>query len=979
MIEVLLVVAIAAGIFLLAAPFSLNFYRTQILEEARSNIVDALQRARHDALLQKNDSSFGVKINNGTPHNYVLFQGPSYGDRVESYDEVFDLVPEINVTGETEIVFSKLSGTPNHTGTTTLTYINLSRQILTEQSGGVSMIQIPTVIANSGGETPPGTCEATGGTVTTDGSYTIHTFTGSGDFVVDSGSCAAEVLVVGGGGGGGPAIGGGGGGGGVVYLPTVNIQSNTYPVVVGSGGASGMTGGDSSVFGTVAAGGGTSGSHDSADGTFGGSGGGAASNNSRLNQGGSAGGSSLGDNTGTIYGNRGGNMVTTRNGGPTRGAGGGGAGAQGVDTDSNITGDSGQEGAGAGGMGYLSNILGTPYYFAGGGGGGSYISTRGGWGGLGGGGGGASQDYSGGPGGGQALNSGANGNVGDAAGGAGGANTGGGGGGGSWSSGAGGKGGKGVVIIKHLGTGHNGPQPPPPGLVSKWSFNGDANDSVGNNNGTAYDVGPANGVDGIAGHAFDFNGYSSYVSIPDSPSLDLSASSWTVSGWIFPRAEGYNPYSYGVGIFEKISARWAIWYYGQYMRFWNCDSCDKNSYYPLPLNQWGMFTMSYDIDTQSLTFYINGNYDHSEYVGSIGSSDGPLEIGRLRQWSDASFNGLIDEIRLYNKALSSDEVSALYSAEAPPPDLTPPTVTSFSVSTPTYTDVSITSFTATDNTAVAGYMVNESASAPSADDSHWSTTPPTSYSFSGAGSKTLYAWAKDGNNNISSSLSATVVTTLPTITYDLYGYWHLDGNTTDSSGNGNTATFTGTPSYTAGMLGSQAADLNGSSAIYHPIKNFSSANSYTVSFWFKLANDTPDYTSLFSFYDPGAWAGLQAGVNVSSGYLGSGICQTWSYCNGSTVNPAISKNVWHHLAVVFVHNLSMKVYLDGDYLETISLYSPANDVNLNIPLGGFSVNSQDGVSFKGQFDEFAIWDRALTDSEIHDTLYNNGSGTSLNP
>jgi len=58
--------------------------------------------------------------------------------------------------------------------------------------------------------------EATGGTITTDGSYRIHTFTSSGTFEVSEG-VACDVLIVAGGGGGGGSRGGGGGGGGLIY------------------------------------------------------------------------------------------------------------------------------------------------------------------------------------------------------------------------------------------------------------------------------------------------------------------------------------------------------------------------------------------------------------------------------------------------------------------------------------------------------------------------------------------------------------------------------------------------------------------------------------------------------------------------------------------------------------------------------------------------------------------------------------------
>jgi hypothetical protein len=95
------------------------------------------------------------------------------------------------------------------------------------------------------------------------------------------------------------------------------------------------------------------------------------------------------------------------------------------------------------------------------------------------------------------------------------------------------------------------------------------------------------------------------------------------------------------------------------------------------------------------------------------------------------------------------------------PDTTAPTVTAFAIpSTATSLTVSITSFTATDNVAVTGYLVNASSSAPSSSASGWSATAPTSYTFTTAGSKTLYAWAKDAAGCVSTSRSASTTITL---------------------------------------------------------------------------------------------------------------------------------------------------------------------------------------------------------------------------
>ena len=94
-------------------------------------------------------------------------------------------------------------------------------------------------------------------------------------------------------------------------------------------------------------------------------------------------------------------------------------------------------------------------------------------------------------------------------------------------------------------------------------------------------------------------------------------------------------------------------------------------------------------------------------------------------------------------------------------DTSAPAVTGFTVPTTSSSlSVPITLFTASDNVGVIGYLVNESSTKPSATASGWASTAPSYYAFTTAGSKTLYAWAKDAAGNISASKSATVTITL---------------------------------------------------------------------------------------------------------------------------------------------------------------------------------------------------------------------------
>ena len=101
-------------------------------------------------------------------------------------------------------------------------------------------------------------------------------------------------------------------------------------------------------------------------------------------------------------------------------------------------------------------------------------------------------------------------------------------------------------------------------------------------------------------------------------------------------------------------------------------------------------------------------------------------------------------------------------------DTTIPVVTAFSLpATSTTLTVSISKFTASDNqVTIAGYKLTESTAAPQAQDSGWSSTKPTSFTFASGGSKTLYAWVKDqaGNVSLAKSTRVTIDMTAPTVT-----------------------------------------------------------------------------------------------------------------------------------------------------------------------------------------------------------------------
>jgi hypothetical protein len=78
---------------------------------------------------------------------------------------------------------------------------------------------------------------------------------------------------------------------------------------------------------------------------------------------------------------------------------------------------------------------------------------------------------------------------------------------------------------------------------------------------------------------------------------------------------------------------------------------------PLPLRAWTHLATSYDGTTERL--YVNGAVVASRaQTGSIAVSNGALRIGGNNSWADEFFKGLLDDVRVYNRALTGPQITA---------------------------------------------------------------------------------------------------------------------------------------------------------------------------------------------------------------------------------------------------------------------------------------------------------------------------------
>lgn len=228
-------------------------------------------------------------------------------------------------------------------------------------------------------------------------------------------------------------------------------------------------------------------------------------------------------------------------------------------------------------------------------------------------------------------------------------------------------------------------QVPTKGLVLYLPMNGNALDaSTFGNNGTAVNTTPVSDRFGKAGKALSFNGNSSYIRIPASTSLNLIFNK-SSSCWIYlPSNASVNNYSSILFKDEPVNnntysmqmnqeAGYGVNRYKIGFAFTSSTTnygASTKQLYTNFKDQWIHLAGTYDSISGKIKIYFNGVVSDSTTVGNISSNPSNLDlfIGCAKNNSYLSqtyFNGYLDDIRLYNRALSAKEVLSLYNEGMP--------------------------------------------------------------------------------------------------------------------------------------------------------------------------------------------------------------------------------------------------------------------------------------------------------------------------
>jgi len=202
-------------------------------------------------------------------------------------------------------------------------------------------------------------------------------------------------------------------------------------------------------------------------------------------------------------------------------------------------------------------------------------------------------------------------------------------------------------------------------LVAWWKLDDDsgntAADSSGNNrNGTL--MGDVSWVDGITGGALTFDGDGDYVDMGKDPGFDIT-NQITVSAWIKVNAFDKD----WQNVISKGDRAWRL------QRNQSKNTLEfACSGLVVPGSDWGPIYGNIDVndghwhhvagvyDQEKIYLYIDGSLDASAAAsGTIRVNEAPVYIGENSQIPNRFWNGMIDDVRIYNYALSAEEISEI--------------------------------------------------------------------------------------------------------------------------------------------------------------------------------------------------------------------------------------------------------------------------------------------------------------------------------
>lgn len=491
------------------------------------------------------------------------------------------------------------------------------------------------------------------------------------------------------------------------------------------------------------------------------------------------------------------------------------------------------------------------------------------------------------------------------------------------------------------------------GMVAYYPFSGNANDESGYGyDGTVYGATLSDDRAGNGNSAYLFDGVGDYIDVGDGAALEFTDSdSFSLCAWI--KSSGTD-WGHVVGKWGYASSGYSLYYYDGVPKFIVNVESDGN----VPTvngstncsdNVWHFICGTYDAATKNMKIYVDGAFENSgTYAeGDHNPNSGKVYVGSRQDFEipGAYFDGLIDDIRIFNRVVSDSEIQQLYNelpdmdsdADGMPDDW----------ETSHFGDLSHDGTADTDFDGLTDLEEYNNGTDPNLADTDKDGLPD--------------GWEVNTNGSD------------PATAEGLLAYYPLDGNAADVTGNGYDGTvFEALPAADRNGNADGAYAFDGSNdrittaAIQTP-------EELTISLWVKFDGFSASDENIFGNRVAAGWDAMVY-RNPTGSDIRAHVNQEMAALSMDTAM-SVQTGTWYHIVQTW-KSPDLRVYING--VEDAN--SPVTQAGTILGRNNTWFIGQDDYepSFNGTIDEVRLYSRALSAAEV-DSLYQQSAPDNLAP
>ena len=482
---------------------------------------------------------------------------------------------------------------------------------------------------------------------------------------------------------------------------------------------------------------------------------------------------------------------------------------------------------------------------------------------------------------------------------------------------------------------------------------------------------------GYMGGAYEFNlSAGNYIIVPGVNDYFTDGQSLTFTAWV-----KFNDGGDGDRIFDKSgngNASIQLRYQDSKLKVFIQSSNDPSSFNfisstTLSVDTWYHTALVIDQENGEATIYLNGISDSASYSFLSGhfQNEVDLTIGTRAlalEQGNAKFNGNIDEFMIYKRALTPEQISALYNNRT---DLIVDHETEVGetwsvMATPTYEGEVGTGVLSNNVIIQVAVPTIDSVILNSTFGINSTAEDLTAYAVNKfpTDANVVYDWKKEG--------SSIAVLNMP---FDDNLGCESGTKACDYSDNGNNGTIIGaTWNTTRGHDSNGAYEFDGIND-YIRIENsatgdldFVTGEEFSVSLWLYVDSSETGNGYIFAKRE-GTGENAQYGVYYSGG--NKAITFALGASTLITSNDAITLGDWHHIVVMYSPNNLEKIYINGVLKKSGTMSSiPHKDYDVLIGARWQSYPSSIGLPMDGAIDDLIFFDSYLSEEQVS-ALYNN--------